>query len=99
MTYENIVIFVTVLFVIFGGLITIDKVHEIVERRRKPSVDLQQTVADHEKRLAKVEAKIHDSNKVQNRALLQIMNHMIDGNHVDKLIEARDDLQEYLTDK
>jgi hypothetical protein len=27
------------------------------------------------------------------------MNHMIDGNHTDKLVKARDDMQIYLTKK
>lgn len=38
-------------------------------------------------------------NKLQMRAMLQMMNHMIDGNHVEQLKSARDDIELFLINK
>ena len=42
---------------------------------------------------------IEDSNKIMLKSLLAIMDHEIDGNHIEKLKAARDDLQNYMLSK
>lgn len=44
-------------------------------------------------------AQIDDGSKVMQKALLALIDHAIDNNHVEKLVEAKDDLQAYLIDK
>lgn len=44
-------------------------------------------------------AKIEEGNKVTQRALLALMAHAINGNDVDKLKKAENDLREYLINK
>ena len=40
---------------------------------------------------------LQEMNKAQCAAMLCIINHMIDGNHVDRMQETRDSIQELLT--
>ena len=42
---------------------------------------------------------IEDSNKIMLKSLLAIMDHEIDGNHVDQLKAARDELKDYMLNK
>lgn len=77
-------------------------VWKIIKEIRKPNDDLRAEVDKHtefltndNKRLQEVE----DSNRMILKCLLVIINHDITGNGIDKLKEARTELQEYLIDK
>ena len=48
------------------------------------------------KRIGALEITVKDANRVQNRALLQLMNHQLDGNHTDQLKAARDEMENFL---
>lgn len=74
-------------------------VRKIVKELKKPNEDLKNTVAKHDllldndnKRLKEIE----DSNKMILQCLLVIINHDITGNGIDKMKDARDELQNYL---
>ena len=43
--------------------------------------------------------QIEKSNAVEMRALLAMVNHMIDNNHTDTLLKVREELSNYLTDR
>jgi hypothetical protein len=70
---------------------------------------LEKTLEDHEKRFTDYDrfflhdkARLDDidrSNKVTQRALLALLSHAINGNDVDNLQRAKDDLEDYLTNK
>ena len=75
---------------------------KIVKEVKKPSDDLKKTVAKHDtllnndnKRLKEIE----DSNRMILQCLLVIINHDITGNGIEKMKDARDELQEYLINK
>ena len=75
---------------------------KIVKEVKKPSEDLKETVAKHDtlldtdnKRLKEIE----DSNRMILQCLLVIINHDITGNGIEKMKDARDELQEYLINK
>lgn len=75
---------------------------KIVKELKKPNDDLKELVEKHEKRLNKDNDRlkeIEDSNKMMLQCLLVIINHDITGNGIDKMKEARDDLQEFLINK
>ena len=58
-------------------------------------------VADHERRITSIETNLADqkaTDKIILKSLNAITNHMIDGNSVDKLKEARDELQQGIID-
>lgn len=69
---------------------------------RKPSTDLKQLVEDHDEKLINDHERLNDlkkSNEFQAKLLLQIANHLIDGNHKEQMIHARDEMQAYLVEK
>lgn len=77
-------------------------VWKIVKELKKPNDDLKHTVENHQhlldndnKRLKEIE----DSNKMILQCLLVIINHDITGNGIDKMKQARDELQEFLINK
>lgn len=43
--------------------------------------------------------QIRDDNKIILRCFLQLLTHEIDGNHVDKMKELRDEVQKYIIEK
>ena len=66
---------------------------------RQPDTELKETVDEHDRKLLNDHERINDlseSNDLQALVLLQIANHLIDGNHSGQLIEARDNLQAFL---
>ena len=73
-----------------------------VKELKKTSDDLKATVERHD-RLLKTDnerlKEIETSNKMMLQCLLVIINHDITGNGIDKMKEARDDLQKFLIDK
>lgn len=77
-------------------------VWKIVKEIKKPNDDLKAQVANHENMLASDHDRLKDveaSNKMILQCLLVIINHDITGNCIDKMKEARDELQEYLINK
>lgn len=77
-------------------------VWKIVKELKKPSEDLKETVAKHDKLLNSDNERlkdIEDSNKMMLQCLLVIINHDITGNGIEKMKEARDELQEFLINK
>ena len=77
-------------------------VWKIVKEIKKPSDDLVKKVNYHEILLKKDNERlgnVETSNKMILQCLLIIINHDITGNGIDKMKEARDELQEYLINK
>lgn len=75
---------------------------KIVKEIKKPNEDLKSTVSAHEKLLDNDNKRlkmIEDSNKMILQCLLVIINHDITGNGIEKMKEAREELQEFLINK
>lgn len=85
------------------GLITaLWGVWKIVKELKKPNDNLRLTVDKHEKLLNSDDKRlrsIEDSNKMILQSLLVIINHDITGNGIEKMKEAREELQEFLINK
>lgn len=82
------------LFWICSGIAALVAVYKIV---RAPFAQ----VADHERRITSIETSISTqkaTDKIILKSLNAITNHMIDGDSVDKLKEARDELQQGIID-
>lgn len=87
---------------ICGAILALWGFAKAVKEIGKPLVDMKKTVNDHTSEIKEINDHIKKSDegmRVVQQGLLQIMNHMIDGNHQDKLVEARDKMQDYLTKK
>ena len=94
-TYKTLVFF-------FGAILAVWGFIKAVKEIRQPTVDLKKTVDGHTAQIKDLEEHIKKSDEgmaVVQQSLLQIMNHMIDGNHTEQLVKARDDMQIYLTKK
>ena len=94
-TYKTLVFVAGAIALIWGFVKTVREI-------AKPLTDLKKTVEDHSTQIKELEEhnkKIDEGMAIMQQSLLQIMNHMIDGNHTDKLVEARDKMQIYLTKK
>lgn len=90
----NASIDLSTLFWICSGIAGLYAVYKIV---RAPFAQ----VADHERRITSIETNLADqkaTDKIILKSLNAITNHMIDGNSVDKLKEARDELQQGIID-
>lgn len=77
-------------------------VWKIVKEIKKPSDDLKSVVVKHDELLSKDNERLKEievSNKMTLQCLLVIINHEITGNGVEKMKEARDELQDFLINK
>jgi len=94
-------------WIVFAGLLgavfLLDKALDLIKKYKAPANDLRDIVARHTELLAKdnerikgLEDQMKETTRIQNRALLQLMNHSLDGNHIDKLKQARDEMEDYL---
>ena len=94
-TYKTLV-FVSAAFLAIWGFI------KAVKEVNKPLTDMKKTVSDHTSEIKEINEHLKKSDEgmaIVQQSLLQIMNHMIDGNHRQQLVKARDNLQIYLTKK
>lgn len=94
-TYKTFV-FISAAFLAIWGFI------KAVKEVNKPLTDMRKTVSDHTTDIKEINEHLKKSDEgmaIVQQSLLQIMNHMIDGNHTDQLIRARDEMQIYLTKK
>ena len=63
---------------------------------------MKKTVSDHSTEIKEINEHLKKSDEgmaIMQQSLLQIMNHMIDGDHQEQLAKARDEMQIYLTKK
>lgn len=75
---------------------------KVIKELKKPNDDLKKEVARHSQLLNTDNERlkeIEDSNKMILQCLLVTINHDITGNGIDRMKEARDELQEYLINK
>ena len=94
-TYKTLV-FVSAAFLAIWGLI------QAVKEVNKPLTDMRKTVSDHTTDIKEINEHLKKSDEgmaIVQQSLLQIMNHMIDGDHQEQLVKARDNMQTYLTKK
>ena len=89
-----------------GGAVAI--IVRLYNWQRKPSRENQEALETFETYLASDKRRIETlecrqeetsvQNKMMLRALVTLLGHEIDGNHVDKLTEVRDEIEDYLYD-
>lgn len=90
------------LLIIFGCVSTIGGGITYIFKLFKPYSDLKKTVALQEHDIKKNRETIEEYKnavKVQNKVLLALVDHNITGNSIEKLKQAKNDLQDYLIEK
>lgn len=85
-----------------GGLIVLWQTVKMVLEMISPAINLKDTVDKHnteieylKKSIQQIDKRMEHSNHMntmQLRSMIDIMNHMIDGNHVDNMKSTRDDI-------
>lgn len=101
-TGADIVTTYKTLVFIFGAFLAIWGFIKAVKEVNKPLADMKKTVSDHTTEIKDIKDHLEKSDEgmaIVQQSLLQIMNHMIDGNHTEQLVKARDEMQIYLTKK
>lgn len=94
-TYKTLVFVMGAVLAVWGFI-------KVLKEINKPLTDMKKTVADHTTEINEINEHLKKSDEgiaIVQQSLLQIMNHMIDGNHTEQLVRARDELQIYLTKK
>ena len=74
----------------------------VIQRWRKPTVDVADTVEAHGRMLDNDNKRIKEVVAGVNLLLksnMQLLSHEIHGNHVDQMIETHDEIQEYLINR
>lgn len=82
-----------------AGLVTIAKAVEILKRAFGRG-RLTREMSEHAQNLQALDKAMRDQQDAQTvmfRGLLSLINHQLSGNGVDKLRDARDEIQNYLT--
>jgi exonuclease VII small subunit len=100
--------------VLYGGLLLtilniIDRSTILKEKTEKPRKELEERVDSLDNRIAEIENKLknydyrviqlEDGVKVLLRSMSALLSHSIDGNNLEEMKDARDDLNEYLISK
>ena len=95
------------LFVQFATTVTL--LYALYKFARKPNESQDQRIEKCENRLDEIDRRldkgsdhfdsIDRGHRVTQEAILALIDHAIDNNHTDKLIEAKDNLQKYLINK
>lgn len=84
---------------ICGGISIVGGAGAIIYKVIRPAFVMEKRVQVLEEKADKDYAllqKITEGNKLQNRLLLSIINHQIDGNGVEKMKQIRDEMQDLL---
>lgn len=97
---------IVVIGLFIGLVISILTLAGLVRKEREnvqqPFIRVRDSVADHEKRIAKLEAAA-GTNVVENRLMMRmqlaLVRHAIDGNNVEGLRDMREEVQNYLVNK
>ena len=77
-------------------------VYKIYKEINKPNDDVRTMVKNHDEKLKKEDIRIkeqEETNRMILQCMLDLINHEITGNDIDKLKERRDSLQEFLINK
>lgn len=77
-------------------------VYKIYKEIRKPNDDIRTMVKNHDEKLRTEDNRLkeqEETNRMILQCMLDLINHEITGNSIDKLKERRDSLQEFLINK
>jgi len=102
-----------VIAAVLAAIVLIDNCAKSIERWKgkadAPTNDLadrmehvEECLSNDNKRLTELEKAIglqDKQNKLLMRGVMQMMTHMVDGNHVDQLRECRDEFQDFLINR
>ena len=89
------------LLALFGVILTIDKVVDVIKKIRNPQKDTAQTIANHGQMLDKDKRRLDYHDEVLDLLLksqLTYFNHVLSGNDVENIRKRRDEMQAFLAE-
>ena len=98
----NIEITFNTILQIFGAIAVIGGGIKIIVTAFSPYRDLKEKVKKQAERITGVEStleRIEESQRVQGKALMELLNHIITGNDIEKLKERHDELVDHYIDQ
>lgn len=98
----NIEITFNTILQIFGAIAVIGGGIKIIVTAFSPYRDLKEKVKKQAEKIAGVESsleRIEESQRVQGKALMELLNHIITGNDIEKLRERHDELVDHYIDQ
>lgn len=98
----NIEITYNTILQIFGAIAVIGGGIKIIVTAFSPYRDLKEKVKKQAEKIAGVESsleRIEESQRVQGKALMELLNHIITGNDIEKLKERHDELVDHYIDQ
>lgn len=98
----NIEITCNTILQIFGAIAVIGGGIKIIITALSPYRDLKEKVKKQAEKIKGVESaleRIEESQRVQGKALMELLNHIITGNDIDKLKERHEDLVDHYIDQ
>lgn len=102
MEIEDIWTFLIVFLSICGSMTIIWNAVKVIREAFSPAYDVGKRLDKHDELLANDKEtlnELRECNRYQNKLMLQMANHLIDGNHTESLVRERDAMQAYLIDK
>ena len=102
LTAEQLMSTAAVVLVIFGAIITVDKVLDIFKKWKAPTSDLAQKLATDKARLDSHDKSITDlqeSQQVLCGGIMALLDHQLHNGNNDQMQSARDDIMKYLQRK
>jgi len=91
-----------VLLIIFGAIVTVDKVVDIFKKWKKPSVDIMQKLDNDKTRLDAHEKDINElrkDNQVILGGVLALLDHQLHNGNSEQMEKARDAIMQRLQEK
>lgn len=101
-TFEQVAIAVGVMLAAVGAYNIVSTAVRNWREQHAPADALRAKVEEHGQKLDNDHRRLttlEEVNALQLKALLQLITHELDGNHVDKLAEVRDEIQNYLIER
>lgn len=99
LTAEQLISAFGVLLVLFGAIVTIDKVIDIIKKWSKPGNDTERKLSNDKVRLDGHDRAIQgltSSNEVLCAGVLALLDHELHNGNADQMQKARDDIMHYL---
>lgn len=100
--FQGIVINTEQIIYICTLVATVWGVYKIYKEINKPNDDVRTMVKNHDEKLKTEDVRLkeqEETNRMILQCMLDLINHEITGNGIDKLKERRDSLQEFLINK
>ena len=102
LTPDSILTFLWVAAALIAFVLAIWALVEKIRKARQPALDAAQWRRDTDAKLKRDKERIdslEDGNRVMMRGQIAMLNHIITGNSIDKLKEAKDEMTKYLIAK